>query len=46
MPTEDLGAAAFRKIDIEAWMPSRNAFGEVNCFVCILLIIVISFMLY
>lgn len=27
MPTEELGAAAYRKIDIEAWMPCRAA-GE------------------
>ena len=25
MPSEELGAAAFRKIDIEAWMPGRRA---------------------
>jgi seryl-tRNA synthetase len=24
MPTEELGAAAFRKVDIEAWMPGRR----------------------
>lgn len=29
MPTEDLGASASRKYDMEAWMPSRNTFGEV-----------------
>jgi seryl-tRNA synthetase len=29
MPTEDLGASAYRKFDIEAWMPSRAGFGEV-----------------
>ena len=29
MPTEDLGASAYRKFDIEAWLPSRNDFGEV-----------------
>ena len=23
MPTEELGASAYRKYDIEAWMPSR-----------------------
>lgn len=28
--TGDLGAPAFRKYDIEAWMPSRNAYGEVT----------------
>lgn len=26
----DLGAPAYRKFDIEAWMPSREAFGEVT----------------
>ena len=35
MATEELGAAAFRKYDIEVWMPSRGDFGEVcsasNC---------------
>jgi seryl-tRNA synthetase len=34
MPTEELGASAFRKFDIEAWMPSRKDYGEVifgNC---------------
>jgi seryl-tRNA synthetase len=29
MPTEELGAPAYRKYDIEAWMPGRDAFGEV-----------------
>ena len=28
--TGDLGAPAYRKFDIEAWMPSRNAYGEVT----------------
>jgi len=27
MPTQELGAAAFRKVDIEAWMPCRPAAG-------------------
>lgn len=35
MATEELGAAAYRKFDMEAWMPSRNDYGEVcsasNC---------------
>eukprot|EP00041_Stephanoeca_diplocostata_P011427 m.189758 g.189758 ORF g.189758 m.189758 type:complete len:534 (+) comp18529_c1_seq2:55-1656(+) len=35
MPTEELGAPAYRKYDIEAWMPGRNSFGEIcsasNC---------------
>lgn len=28
--TGDLGAPAFRKFDIEAWMPGRQAYGEVT----------------
>ncbi|KAJ7170099.1 hypothetical protein C8R46DRAFT_1033579 [Mycena filopes] len=30
MPTEELGASAYRKYDIEAWMPGRDAWGEVS----------------
>ena len=30
MPTEDLGAPAYRKVDIESWMPGRGAYGEVS----------------
>ncbi len=30
MCTADLGAMAARKFDIEAWMPSRNDYGEVT----------------
>lgn len=30
MPTEELGASAYRKYDIEAWMPGRGAWGEVS----------------
>lgn len=30
MATEELGAAAFRKFDIEAWMPSKQDYGEVT----------------
>lgn len=30
MATEELGAAAYRKFDIEAWMPSKQAYGEVS----------------
>lgn len=30
MPTEELGASAFRKYDIEAWMPGKNGWGEVK----------------
>ena len=28
--TGDLGAAAYRKFDLEAWMPGRNDYGEVT----------------
>uniref|UniRef100_A0A914GYB1 serine--tRNA ligase n=1 Tax=Globodera rostochiensis TaxID=31243 RepID=A0A914GYB1_GLORO len=35
MPTEELGAPAARKFDLEAWMPGRNCWGELasasNC---------------
>ncbi|KAI7865533.1 hypothetical protein BDF14DRAFT_1013230 [Spinellus fusiger] len=30
MPTEELGASAYRKYDMEAWMPGRNAWGEIS----------------
>ncbi|KAI9359420.1 seryl-tRNA synthetase, partial [Pilaira anomala] len=30
MPTEELGASAYRKYDIEAWMPGKNGWGEVS----------------
>ena len=30
MATEELGAAAYRKYDIEAWFNGRNSFGEVS----------------
>lgn len=29
MASEELGAAAYRKYDIEAWMPSKKGYGEV-----------------
>lgn len=29
MPSEELGASAYRKYDIEAWMPGRGRWGEV-----------------
>lgn len=29
MPADDLGASAYRKFDIEAWIPSRESYGEV-----------------
>lgn len=30
MPTEELGAPAYRKYDIEVWMPGRGSYGEVS----------------
>lgn len=30
MPTLDLGNPAYRKIDIEAWMPGRHSYGEIS----------------
>ena len=30
MASEELGAAAYRKFDIEAWFPSRNEYAEVT----------------
>lgn len=30
MPTQDLGNPAYRKYDIEAWMPGRDAYGEIS----------------
>lgn len=30
MPTQELGPPAYRKYDIEAWMPGRNGYGEVS----------------
>jgi seryl-tRNA synthetase len=30
MPTEELGASAYRKFDIEAWMPGRGSWGEIS----------------
>ncbi|KAI5897836.1 seryl-tRNA synthetase [Schizophyllum commune H4-8] len=30
MPTEELGASAYRKTDIEAWMPGRGKWGELS----------------
>jgi seryl-tRNA synthetase len=35
MSTEELGASAYRKYDIEAWMPGRGSFGEVRPFVVV-----------
>ncbi|KAF9245737.1 hypothetical protein BU15DRAFT_85432 [Melanogaster broomeanus] len=30
MPTEELGASAYRKYDMEAWMPGRGTWGEIS----------------
>jgi seryl-tRNA synthetase len=30
MPTQELGAPAYRKYDIEAWMPGRDLYGEIS----------------
>ncbi|XP_015119122.1 serine--tRNA ligase, chloroplastic/mitochondrial [Diachasma alloeum] len=30
MPSHDLGAPAYRKFDIEGWLPGREAFGELS----------------
>jgi hypothetical protein len=30
MSSEELGGSAYRKYDIEAWMPGRGSWGEVN----------------
>ncbi|KAJ1654178.1 Serine--tRNA ligase, mitochondrial [Dispira simplex] len=30
MPTFELGASAYRKYDIEAWMPGRHQWGEIS----------------
>ncbi|XP_077788421.1 serine--tRNA ligase, mitochondrial isoform X1 [Podarcis muralis] len=30
MPTQELGLPAYRKFDIEAWMPGRDKYGEIS----------------
>ncbi|XP_074651629.1 serine--tRNA ligase, mitochondrial-like [Tubulanus polymorphus] len=30
MPTQELGAPAFRKFDIETWMPAKQFYGEIS----------------
>jgi seryl-tRNA synthetase len=30
MPSEELGASAYQKIDMEAWMPGKKAWGEIS----------------
>lgn len=37
MPPHDLGAPAYRKYDIEAWMPGRNIYGAVLFIFCLCL---------
>lgn len=32
MPTQELGASAYRKYDMEAWLPAKQFWGEVCCF--------------
>jgi len=31
MPTQELGASAYRKYDMEAWLPGKQFWGEVSC---------------
>jgi seryl-tRNA synthetase len=30
MPSSDLGAPAYRKFDVEAWMPGLGRYGEIS----------------
>ena len=30
MSTEELGASAYHKFDVEVWMPGRGGYGEVT----------------
>ncbi|XP_031836659.2 seryl-tRNA synthetase, mitochondrial [Nomia melanderi] len=30
MPPHDLGAPAYRKVDMEAWMPGKKSYGEIS----------------
>ena len=30
MATQELGIPAYRKYDVEVWMPGRNEYGEVH----------------
>ncbi|XP_066494616.1 serine--tRNA ligase, mitochondrial [Tiliqua scincoides] len=30
MPTQELGLSAYRKFDVEAWMPGRGKYGEIS----------------
>ena len=38
MSTQELGSPAYRKYDIEAWMPGNQFYGEVNKRICQILI--------
>jgi len=31
MPSQELGASAYRKYDMEAWLPGKEFWGEVSC---------------
>jgi len=31
MPSQELGASAYRKYDVEAWLPGKEFWGEVIC---------------
>jgi len=33
MPSQELGASAYRKYDMEAWLPGKEFWGEVSCVV-------------
>ena len=33
MPSQELGASAYRKYDMEAWLPAKEFWGEVCCVV-------------
>jgi len=35
MPSQELGASAYRKYDMEAWLPGKEFWGEVCCVVLI-----------
>lgn len=32
MPSEELGLSAYRKYDIETWMPAKEFYGEVSIY--------------
>ena len=35
MPSQELGASAYSKYDMEAWLPGKEFWGEVCCVVLI-----------